>query len=436
MDSSSKKYLTIFIDTNITLHYQRLDQVSWEEFAQGRNVEIVVCAVVLMEIEKNKVENQSKKIRKRAGEYGAWLLNKYDSPELTQNVKIRFHANEPMIDFHSNGLDKQNFDDRLVAAVLEHRENNPSKDVLVLTADLGVTFKFKMRGIEVTNLSEKYKLPEELDEQETENRELRSQLEKFKNRHPKVRLLFDQNEPFIEVEKEAIPQRDQFLTREMTRMMEKHPKKKNHPGYEIGSNLASHAVMLQLGKIFNEMSESQQASYDQRLDEFYIEYHTYLENIYDFHLRSLARVELNLLMSNLDGSAPANNIDVFVRCSKPFSFLKEDLLPNRPKAPTPPRKPNSLFDSGINHFSTHLPHIPSMKDILLETASETPKLEIVGGDAKFYVRQLKHKQSFKLFPIWLDLQSVQNMNNLAVTYEIHAEEILSPVTGSLHVRFT
>jgi predicted nucleic acid-binding protein len=434
MNSKNNDQLAIFIDTNIALHYVRLDQIDWKRLTQKKKIEIVVCAVVLMELEKNKVENQSKKIRKRAGEYGSWLLARYDSPELNTDVSISFCANEPMIDFSLNGLDKQNFDDRLVAAVIEHQEKNPEQHILVLTADLGVTFKFKIRGIEVKNLPEEYRLPEELDEHEAENRELRGQLAKIANRLPKVKLSFSTHASFFEIENRPIPKRESIISDWMAKAIAKYPKSKSKAPGDKFSIPSTHQALVQLGQTLNGLSDSQQAAHDQRLESFYSEYRAYCQDLFDFHLRARARFKLDLILSNLDGSAPANSIDIFVRCNRSFIFLKERQLPDSPSAPRPPKKPTSIFDSGFGEIQTNFPHLQSMKDVLRENAPDRPRLEIVDGNAKFYVQQLKHKQSFDLFPIWLDFGNIDNIKNVTISYEIHAEEIVVPVIGELHLR--
>ncbi|RLM51876.1 hypothetical protein DVK02_16795, partial [Halobellus sp. Atlit-31R] len=139
--SENKDTAAIFLDTNIALHYKRPDQIDWKSEVDEKYHQVIVCSVFLAELEKHKVEHSLKKIRKRAGEYSAWLAAKYDDPIIQERAKIRFIPDEPMIDFGAHRLDPTNFDDRLIASVIELSQREPELTCYVMTADLGLNLK-------------------------------------------------------------------------------------------------------------------------------------------------------------------------------------------------------------------------------------------------------------------------------------------------------
>ena len=416
--------LTIFIDTNILLHYKRLDQIIWRELYQKKDINIAVCAVVFGELEKNKAENKFKKLRKRASEYAGWLLKKYDDPVLNPTAKICFPPNEPMIDFTGNGLDKQNFDDRLIATVLEYKLAYPEIEVSVLTADIGLTFKLKMRQITVSNLPDTYKLPEELDEQELEIRDLRQQLTKFRDRMPKLDLLFNTMKPLDFIKLEELPSKDIYITHSMGKIKSHFPK-------------SSTAQFASITQKISGVAASNYSHYDKKLDEFYIKYEIYSANLYEFYKRKKAIIKLNLTLSNLNGSASARDIDIFIGCEKAFHFLKKETLPDKPEPPKPPKKPTSIFDSYPLIAFPDLPNLPRIKtpsEILAENNSDHSTLTITDKGATYYLAQLKHKQTIELIPIWVDFEDASKIKNLSISYEIHALEIVDPVLRELHLK--
>jgi hypothetical protein len=81
------------------------------------------------------------------------------------------------------------------------------------------------------------------------------------------------------------------------------------------------------------------------------------------------------------------------------------------------------------------PHqIPTIADVLRQNAIDIPRLKIVPEFAKFSIPHVKHKQVQELLPIWFDFLDISDLTNTTLTYEIHANEIIEPVCGKLHLR--
>src|ERR1039457_3665359 len=75
-ESCSSGMMFLFIDTNVLLHYRRLEEIDWLGLSRSKEVVIVLCPVVIRELEQKKVFHPQKKIRQRAQEIIASLHSK------------------------------------------------------------------------------------------------------------------------------------------------------------------------------------------------------------------------------------------------------------------------------------------------------------------------------------------------------------------------
>ncbi|MEQ6335778.1 hypothetical protein [Sphingobium sp. MK2] len=57
----------LFLDTNILMHFQRIDQIDWPDIADATECILLIAPVVIRELEKHKVQHSSPKLRERAG---------------------------------------------------------------------------------------------------------------------------------------------------------------------------------------------------------------------------------------------------------------------------------------------------------------------------------------------------------------------------------
>src|SRR5438105_35064 len=82
------EHLTVFLDTNIYLHYQPFEQIDWRKLLKSRCITLCVPAVVVSELDKHKDEHRTRRIRKRAGAVSAKLFEYFDAdkPEVRSGV--------------------------------------------------------------------------------------------------------------------------------------------------------------------------------------------------------------------------------------------------------------------------------------------------------------------------------------------------------------
>lgn len=426
----------IFIDTNVALHYQRVDQIDWKHEVDEKNCQILVCSVFLAELEKHKIEHSSKKIRKRAGEYSTWLAKKYDEPKIRDRAEIRFLPDEPLIDFAAHRLDPANFDDRLVAAVIELTQQEPESTVYVMTADFGLTLKLRSRNLRVIKPSDQYALPEELSDEEKQNKELRTQLAKLANRMPKLTLNFKSGEQTLTAQRQILAPKEVAIQEAMTKLRSKYPFMETPSGDERLNSLAKSPAMLQIGQAAKSLALNRDQSYNSSLRNYFAEYEIYLEKLYEYSIHRASICKLELILSNLEGSAPANNVDVYLKSEGSAKLITNEEWPTAPDRPTAPEQPG-IF-GGTNSRLTVPPFtpFPTMADVLRDADQTRPRLKTTNGDAKFYLHQIKHRQIHDVLPLWLDFSGLEGNSNVSIAFEIHAAEIVDPVTGTLHIRVT
>jgi hypothetical protein len=420
----------VFVDTNVAMHFLRLDQIDWIAVAGAQNVELIICAVFLRELDKHKSEHTNKKLRKRAGEYTSWLLRASENPLIRDRVALRFVTDEPMLDFKANGLDAGTPDDRLVAAVIEFSNAEPQLAISVVTADIGLTFKFRNRKIAVFAPPESARLPDEPSDEELEIRDLRKQLSTYANRVPKPVLTFANGESVLLIEKPTAISEAEYIAPRMEKARKKFP----YIASAELPDLGKHPLATQLSTTISTLTVSRDRAFNLDVDRYLAEYRDYLKDCYHYARRLAALNKLDLRISNVDGTATATKIDIFLTCNGKAVLSDSDEVGTRPVAPEPPVKRDVFYGTSINPAIYSLPRIRTLDDVLRDSDPTRDRLDIEAGTASFYVHQVKHRQYKDLLLLWLDYDDIDKLCSTTLNYEIHADELPNPLTGSLHVK--
>jgi hypothetical protein len=422
----------ILVDTNIAMHYLRLDQIDWISLTDAQNVELVICAVFLAELDKHKAEHQTKKLRKRAGDYAVWLAHAFDQPLIRRGVTLRFLPKEPMLDFKAHGLDPHILDDRLVAAAIELSSAEPELAVSVMTADLGLSLKLRSSGSAVLKAPESARLPDDPTDEELEIRELRKQLATYANRHPKPIVTFADGSSILLVEQQSLIDEVDFVSSRMKTAREKFP----YIGATEMPNLGSHPLATQIGSTLHNLTTNYDRTYNMDVDRYLGEYRIYLQDYYNYACRNAAIKKIELHISNIDGTAPASKVDVFVTCNGQAVLSDSPNVGDQPSAPKHPRKRDMFSSASIDTSLFTPPRIRTFDDVLRDRDPTRDRLTLDSSKACFYVHQVKHRQSEEMLPVWLDFGELEKLCSTTLTYEIHADEITNPIRGSLHIRFS
>jgi predicted ribonuclease YlaK len=219
----------LFVDTNVLLHYRRLEEIDWLNLSKSKEAVIVLCLAVVRELDEHKISHHQGKIRKRAQEIIASLHRKLSGEEsdvIRDGVQLEFVAEEPSIDFSEHRLRSEIADDWLIASVIELKQKHPTDEIKIVSADLGLSIKAKAQSINVLRPSEADKLADELDEGEKRIKDLQRELAEIKNSLPELKLCFWKSEKqnIFQVQlQQPIPFPEDEANTEMSRIRVKHP---------------------------------------------------------------------------------------------------------------------------------------------------------------------------------------------------------------------
>jgi predicted ribonuclease YlaK len=149
---------------------------------------------------------------------------------LKANTEVLFENTDPLIDFSKHQLSREIQDDHLITSIIAFREQRPDTPVVLVASDTGLILKAKAltRHIESVVIPDDYKLPEEPDPLEKENRELKQKIRILENRIPDLKLCFANNSDYIvcTLPKPAILSSDEIEHR-MKEIRRQHPKLSN-----------------------------------------------------------------------------------------------------------------------------------------------------------------------------------------------------------------
>ena len=182
-----------FIDTNILLHYQFFRDVKWAKELRAEEATLVFAPVVVEELDKRqwagarRERMRAKKVLKALKDLGLSATPVAMRPD----VKIMALDEEPADDlFARHRLQPRVSDDRLLASVLAFREVQGGAEILVLTADTGLSIKAPTRQVVVVEPDERLQRDDEPDETERKLETARRELAALRSVAPSLRLRY------------------------------------------------------------------------------------------------------------------------------------------------------------------------------------------------------------------------------------------------------
>jgi hypothetical protein len=436
-----------FLDTNIYLHYQLFDQIKWAEVLEASKVTIIIPPITLRELNKQKELNTRSRIKKRAG----LVLNKLSSlfenelsTYICDEVEICLEDRDPIINFSQQQLNPDIQDDQLIASIIMFRSERPEIDVVLVTSDAGLALigKAKRNSIQVTKLPENLKIPEEPDQDQIRIRELEKRLRDLELKIPQLSLMFadgNQNatftlEPPVEMTEDEIAGKIDLVKQQYPKM-----KQQTSPKSESSGQFAAiaEAIAHFNASMGNVLLPEDIEKYNTELDEFYREYSKYLKKGISYDILRRRTVKLSIYVAN-DGTAPAEDIDVFLHFPDGFEILDEQSYPKPIDPPTPPDEPKTQMQRMISMvrtpeiFSPIMGRIPD--GILSSKNVSSPAIKKTGSyEVEFYVERIKHKLQQEADPLYILFESFEAARSFKINYRLLAANIPNEVTGQLHV---
>lgn len=223
----SLPHRTVFVDTNVLLHYAMLDEIDWPRLIDAKEVLLIIPPAVIKNLDAQKTAASQRRLHERARAV-IKKLAEYEAQdaefEIRPHTRLEFVRTEPQIDFAKYGLRREVDDDWLLASLLEFRSGHPEVVPLLVTADLGLKLKARHHGFESSSLPDNLRLADELDPSEKRIRELELAKAALEAALPNLRLTFAGGLGHHEAQLPAAPSPTIDIAAEMERLAQQYPK--------------------------------------------------------------------------------------------------------------------------------------------------------------------------------------------------------------------
>ena len=436
----------VFLDTNIFLHFQPFDQIGWTELLGVEEVELAIAPIVVRELDNHKDHHKLSAIRDRARA----ALKKIESsivgagsPTLTDGVSVSF-ADEPLLSFEEHGLKPEVSDDHLIACCIERASDSSGARVIVYTDDTGPRIKAHKHSIEAVSPDDALRLPSASEGVERQNQELRRRVQQLESSLPNLQLGLSDGSQNLMVTLDAPysvdPEKVEAKIRELEeRYPEKHPEPEPPP---VSPTSALQEQMEQIRRIsaglggLNRITPEEYDRYNADRSEFIDQYRSFLEGLAAQRNREILTVEIQIVLFNR-GTAPAEDIDVFMHFPDGFTLLEEDDLPEAAKPPSPPREPRKIGDAlRMPSFLSQTPFIsPDLYNFPIGDQNiSSPSIRKTNSyDVSYSVGKLKQHLEAPCDRLFANFESFDSVAPFRIDYRINAANIPHEIEGSLNV---
>jgi hypothetical protein len=444
---------SLFIDTNIFLHYRSLDQIDWCCLTQTKSVLIVLPPVVFRELNKQKDTNPSRHLRKRAQVALASLLERFGTggrAVIRPGVDAEAITYDPMIDFAAHQLRTDVQDDFLLASILDYRTRHPGSDCRLVTADVGLNLKSRSHNIPVLLPPEKLKLPEESDPNTKRVNELESEIYELKHRAPLLKLCFESEAAVtkftlakpLELVSSDVERAVLELTRKYPQLQFPSETHSVTPTRGIARRAEQRMIAMRSNitmSLRSGIRPEEFSRYNAQLEQFYGDYRHYLEAMLVHNNLKLRTLCLKIIIRN-DGSSPAEDIDAQLHFPDGFQLVEEDGLPQAPvppEAPDGPRTEQQILEDSFARISALAMHqtqariLPSFNSAANVSSASIQRTN--SYDVSFHVRKLKHGFRETFDPLNVMFDTFDAASSFQINYAIHVGNMPKPVDGKLHV---
>ncbi|MDL2239148.1 PIN domain-containing protein [Bacteroidales bacterium OttesenSCG-928-K22] len=425
----------IFLDANIFIHFQPYDQICWKDITKDE-YRIIIAPITLDELDKHKI-NPNKKIAKRVKAILPKIENEQNKTDKILEVYMSIPKDET---FNRYNLTRIQSDHSLLASVIEFGEVYGLENIILISYDTGPRIRARQIGINVFELDRRFLLKEEDSDEEKELKRLRKENVELKNNLPNVILSFQNGKIYENFEITPIAQTENeycnVLLDEVKNQHKPFIKERNidYDNLNDITNFEKNLPIIQ--NSFFSVTGEQKRNYNKKLNDFYIEYEKIFRERFKYDTILSYAVRLNLKVSN-NGTAPANDIDIFLSFPDDTNVLFYNNFPKL-KKPKPPFKPQNSYDYDRSHLALpynrfNLPpeeYIHIIDESYMENTIKHFSLNNEGTAVNFkFQKSLKHNLQFSLEPIW-----VVAKNNFKIEYKLLIANFPQAITGELNVQ--
>ena len=441
---------TIFLDTNLFLHYQPFDQISWQTVVDADTVTIVFPPIIIRELNKHKELHPRSHIKRRAGETIKKLFGIFDSGskvELSEGILAYFEDRDPNIDFTAYQLNSNIQDDHLIASILMNKKEQPANSIVLITSDFGLTLLGKARrlGISTLRMPDNYRIVDKPDPNEIKVKQLEKQIRELNSRVPQPDLAYENGLQFVTFKlSKPVDFGQSKVDEKLDELKKKNPLyKREEPTIDLQQtkNKLEPAAMLTASIMQGMISQEEIDRYNNEVEQYIHVYADFLLRCTKIENLKRRTIQLDIVLAN-DGSAPAEDVDIYMHFPDGFIILEEHELPHLPDHPEPPVKPRTQMQM-ITHSINYPIHMASMMDLgSYDHLEGTPPSNVSGPsikqtnsyDVNVHVQKIKHNLQENLDPLFIVFDSYESASSFTIEYTILAANIPHKITGKLHVK--
>jgi hypothetical protein len=411
----------VFVDTMLFLHFRQLDEIDWQALVGADEVEVLLAPVVWRQLDRHKDQHPTPGLRERArtsvGKLRGWLGQGTAAPLLRGGVALRLLHEDPRIDFTAHRLAKDVEDDQLVATLIEYGTSSADEVVLV-TDDILLRQKAAAAGIRALAIPEAYRLEPPASEAQKKLKKLEDENRLLKSRMPDLRLSFASGQAHCEhVLTPSSGWSAEYKTELLERERAKHPLRTVRDA--SGTNDLERLILGQQEKLAQDHNE--------RLEDHFERYRKYLDDAEKYAVHRSRGVVVELWLHN-SGTAPASDIDVFLKAEAPVFALEGDSdLMRQPRPPVLEEPQITPWDNCFGSVQHAIGvDVPSLWDPSMAIRQRDDGLEI-----EFGLRKLKQGLSVALPRFWLLFPDERMIAPFRATYRINCEDRPQEQTGAL-----
>lgn len=435
----------LFVDTNILLHYRRMEELDWLALSKSAEVVIVLCPVVVRELDRQKVSHPQKKFRTRAQEITASLhltLSGEKSSEIRSGVRVEFLTGDPTIDFSTEKLRPELADDWLIASVLEWKRNHPSDQTIIVSSDLGICIKASSKGISTCAPPEADRLTEELDANEKRIKRLEQELAEAKACVPILKICFEDGENVARVKILSPTEFDTALAEsELQQIRSKFPLRSIPDNPDKSVKIIHTVGELQKlirkgGKVERTWPREEILRYNAELEAFYRDYEQYLRVCHDRDNVKSRTIYFEISLENIGGS-PAEDVDIHFHF--PDGFQLFDAKENEEESVEPPDAPAEPGTFRLDRKTREAMRNVGMFGMgpgLIGPPPNVspPSIERTNSyDVRSHVERVKHGYRIQVARFRAVFDSFESAGSFRIDYSILAANVPKAIAGYLSV---
>lgn len=416
----------VFLDTNVLIHYLPIEEIDWKVFFGKDKWTFKVPYTVVQELDNHKYSDKGF-LQKRSRKILS-SLKKLENGRggFSDKIKVEILMGEySETIYKSNNLDKSQPDERIIASILNYQNDNPEKDIFLVTGDFSLGLKAKKLGVNVKQLNDEYLLPSNESEEEKELKKLRKENLRLKKLFPDVDLFFPNGKKHhvYSVHKMLTFEQD-YIDKKIDALKSIVPKieNKNKRSALSPNNLAT-------AQVFFSKSPDE---YNSELEDFYESHRKYLEKRLTYLQCMRRSFEIRLVVQN-KGTAPAEDLDIWMHFPDGFSVYSVREFPlENPEEPLPPNKDwnkdliNRIPYFGIEDFGPQNFNIGSNVGGL--DINKTNSYE-----AETSIGRIKHNRSESIDEILILFMPEDEVKGFNIDYRIDIGNYPDRIEGQLNV---